>query len=60
MYQYTNETANTINGQKPNLIVDKTFQFSLDIIQYIKILESNRKFVIANQLLNLEHQLVQM
>ena len=34
-----------------NVILDITFQFSLDIIKYVEILESKRKYVIANQLL---------
>lgn len=34
-----------------NPILDKTFQFSLDIIAFCEILEGNKKFVIANQLL---------
>jgi hypothetical protein len=35
-----------------NIILDITFQFSIEIIKYVEILESKRKFVIANQLLN--------
>jgi four helix bundle protein len=34
-----------------NVILDLTFRFSLEIIKYVEILESKRKFVIANQLL---------
>lgn len=34
-----------------NLILDLTFEFALDIIEFAELLESNRKFVIANQLL---------
>lgn len=34
-----------------NPIVNKSFLFALDIIKYADTLESNRKFVIANQLL---------
>lgn len=34
-----------------NIILDKSFTFSLRIIQYTEILEENRKFVIANQLM---------
>ena len=37
--------------QKKNIIVDKTLKFALNIIQYCEILESKRKFVVANQLL---------
>lgn len=36
---------------KDNLIVNLTFQFSLDIIEYAELLESKRKFVFANQIL---------
>jgi four helix bundle protein len=36
---------------KPNVIVEKTLGFSLLIIEYAELLESKRKFVIANQLL---------
>ena len=34
-----------------NVIVTKTIDFSLSIIKYVEILEANKKFVIANQLL---------
>ncbi len=37
--------------RKPNVLLDKSLQFSLDIIEYTEKLESQRKFVIANQLL---------
>lgn len=36
---------------KENLILKLTFQFALEIIKYCEILEENRKYVIANQLL---------
>lgn len=36
---------------KENVIVTLTFKFALDIISYCDILQENRKFVIANQLL---------
>ncbi|MCX6199569.1 MAG: four helix bundle protein, partial [Bacteroidetes bacterium] len=35
---------------KPNLIVDLTFEFSLKIIEYSELLEVKRRFNIANQL----------
>ena len=38
------------NGS-PNIILDKTIKFSLDIIRYCELLESERKYVIARQLL---------
>jgi four helix bundle protein len=37
--------------QKQNLIVDKTINYSLEIIKYCDILNRERKFAIANQLL---------
>lgn len=37
--------------EKENIIVSKTIYFALDIIAFCEILEQNRKFVIANQLL---------
>ncbi len=35
---------------KPNLIVELTFEFSLKVIEYCELLESKRKFNVANQL----------
>jgi four helix bundle protein len=35
---------------KPNLIVDLTFEFSLKIVEYSEILESKKKWNLANQL----------
>jgi len=32
---------------KKNLILDKTFEFSLDIIELYKILQENNEFVIS-------------
>jgi four helix bundle protein len=40
-----------MENSRPNIILDKTIKFSLDIIRYCEILESERKFVIAKQLL---------
>jgi len=37
-------------SDKPNLIVDLTFSFSLKIIEFMEILESKRKYNMANQL----------
>jgi four helix bundle protein len=37
-------------SNKPNLIVDLTFEFSLKVIRFTEELESKRKFNIANQL----------
>ena len=36
---------------KPNVIVDKTLQFSLLVIEYAELLESKKKYVIAKQIL---------
>ena len=40
-----------MQGNKENLIVDLTFEFALKIIMYVGLLEKERKFVMANQLL---------
>jgi four helix bundle protein len=40
-----------MRNDKPNLMVDLTFQFSLDVIKFIDELEISRKFVFANQIL---------
>lgn len=37
--------------RKQNVIIDLTFQFSLEIIRYCDVLTDNKKYVIANQLL---------
>ena len=34
-----------------NIIIKKTIEFSLAIIEYVELLEASRKYVIANQLL---------
>ncbi len=36
---------------KDNLIVNLTFQFALDIVKFVELLESNRKYAVANQLI---------
>jgi four helix bundle protein len=38
-------------SQKENLILQLTFQFALDIIEFCDILEGQRKYIIAKQLL---------
>lgn len=40
-----------MRDDKPNLIVDLTFQFSIDLIPFVELLESQKKFVLAKQLL---------
>jgi four helix bundle protein len=39
-----------MESEKKNLIVELTFQFSLEIIEFAELLESKRKFSMANQL----------
>ncbi|MXN92687.1 four helix bundle protein [Flavobacterium sp. Sd200] len=36
---------------KQNIIVTQTFEFALFIVKYCELLQDNKKFVIANQLL---------
>jgi four helix bundle protein len=38
-------------NKNKNLIVDLTFEFALKVIKYVELLEKNKKFVLANQLL---------
>ncbi|MGD0583769.1 MAG: four helix bundle protein [Bacteroidales bacterium] len=40
-----------MRNDKGNIIVEKSFQFALKIIEFCEILEDSRKFVIARQLL---------
>jgi len=37
--------------EKPNVILEKSFQFALKIIEYCEKLEGQKKFVVSNQLL---------
>ena len=37
--------------QKENIILNKTIEFSLAVIEYAELLEQHKKFVIARQLL---------
>ena len=37
--------------QKQNIILEKSFQFTIKAIEFVEILEDKRKFVVANQLL---------
>lgn len=39
------------NSSKDNIVVRKSFEFALSILEYSDRLESSRKFVIVNQLL---------
>jgi len=34
-----------------NIIVNKSFQFALDIVEFCELLEGNKKFIVAKQLL---------
>ena len=38
-------------NKEKNLIVELTFEFALKVIKYVGLLEKERKFVMANQLL---------
>ena len=40
-----------MRNDKDNVIVNKTIEFSLAVIQYCDLLEQRKKFVIAKQLL---------
>lgn len=40
-----------MRNDKENIIVTKSFEFALKIVQYCEKLEVNKKFTIANQLL---------
>ena len=40
-----------MQNNKPNIIVEKTIEFALLIVEYTELLESKRKFIVANQLL---------
>ena len=40
-----------MRDDKENLIVKLTFEFALDIIEFSELLETNKKFVIARQIL---------
>lgn len=40
-----------MRNDKPNIIVDLTFQFALNIISFCELLKNNEKTVIAHQLL---------
>ena len=37
--------------ERENIVVSKSVEFALEVIAYCEILENNRKYVIANQLL---------
>jgi four helix bundle protein len=40
-----------MRNDRKNVIVEKTIRFSLQIMAYNEVLEQNRKFVIAKQVL---------
>ncbi len=40
-----------MRDDKENIIVDKTIQFSLAVIKYTEVLEQNKKYIIARQVL---------
>jgi four helix bundle protein len=40
-----------MRNDKQNVIIDKSFHFSLNIIEFSEILEENRKYVLGRQIL---------
>jgi four helix bundle protein len=40
-----------MGDEKPNVILDLSFNFALDVISYCSKLEAEKKFIVANQLL---------
>jgi len=40
-----------LRNDKPNIIVDKTFQFALEIVKFVEQLEKDKRYVISKQLL---------
>ncbi|CAN5315126.1 four helix bundle protein [soil metagenome] len=40
-----------MRNDRKNVIVEKTFEFSLGIIEYADLLESKRKYVLGNQII---------
>lgn len=40
-----------MRNDKENVIVEKSFQFALKVVLYCELLEDNKKFVLARQLL---------
>ena len=51
MRQFDNSTICQWQIQSENIILKKTIEFSLLAIEYVELLESQRKYVIARQLL---------
>ncbi len=43
-----------MRDDKENIIVSKSFDFALKVIEFAEKLEQDKKFVIANQILRLE------
>lgn len=40
-----------MRNDQENIIVNLTFEFALKIIEFVELLESNKKYIIARQLL---------
>jgi four helix bundle protein len=40
-----------MNDEKKNLILEQTFDFALRIVEYCELLEENKRYIIAKQLL---------
>lgn len=47
----SNLTTDQMRNDKENAIVEKSFQFALEIVLYCEILEENKKYVVSRQLL---------
>lgn len=44
-------TLNIFHMENKNIVVEKSIEFSVEIIKFCELLEENKKFVIAKQLL---------
>jgi hypothetical protein len=51
---------NIMRDDRKNVIVEKTIEFSLKVIDYCELLNSKNKFVLSNNFLNQELPLGQM
>lgn len=40
-----------MRNDKDNVIVNKTFQFALEVVRFCELLEENKKYVVSRQLL---------
>lgn len=51
MFNHHPKSATMQSNKEGNLIIDLTFEFALSIIRYAELLENDRRYVIARQLL---------